>query len=155
MISEIAGQVVWHGRDSGMTWFHPRGCMVPTASGPLGLLTCQDVSGSDYFGQVHASVSSDMGAHWSEPEPLAGLGRVELDDGLQEGVCDVVPEYHAPTDTVLAMGHNVYYREGRLTRPTTQRYPVYVVRRGDGSWSADRQRLEWDDPRRGRARLFD
>jgi hypothetical protein len=147
MIEGIAVQIVWEGRNSGMTWFHPRGCMVPAPSGPLALLTCQDVTGSDYFGQVHASVSPDMGAHWGQPEPLAALGRIELPDGFQEGVCDVVPEYHAATDTVLAMGHNVFYHGGRLARPATQRYPVYVVRQRDGSWSSTRQRLMWEDPR--------
>jgi hypothetical protein len=62
-------------------------------------------------------------------------------------VCDVVPEYHAQTDTVLAIGHNVYYdRTGRLAQPQLERYPVYVVRTPDGRFS-EAARLQWDDPR--------
>ena len=38
---------------------------------------------------------------------LAALGRHPARNELAEGVCDVVPEYHAPTKTVLAIGHNL------------------------------------------------
>ncbi len=50
------------------------------------------------------------------------------------------------TGTVLAVGHNVYYKGGVLARPQRRRWPVYVVRSPDGRWSGP-QRLEWDDPR--------
>ena len=109
-------------------------------------MTCQSVTGSDVFGQVHWSVSLDDGATWSTPEPISSLGRRKLPDGLEEGVCDVVPEYHPHTDTVLAAGHNVYYRDNVLTRPNEARYPVYVVRDSSGKWS-ERKKLEWNDPR--------
>jgi hypothetical protein len=112
----------------------------------MALMTCQSISGSDYFGQVSWSASLDGGVTWSVPEPIPSLGRWMLPDGLEEGVCDVVPEYHRPTDTVLAMGHNVFYRDGALARPNEGRYAVYVVRGADGRWS-QRRRLEWDDPR--------
>jgi hypothetical protein len=71
---------------------------------------------------------------------------VRLPDGLDDGVCDVVPEYHPQTDTFLAMGHNVYYRDGKLTKPSIDRHPVYVVGDGKGAWS-ERRVLVWDDPR--------
>jgi hypothetical protein len=58
----------------------------------------------------------------------------------------MVPEYHAPTGTVLAMGHDVFYRDGKLIREQPPRHTVYVVRSADGSWSPLR-RLTWDDPR--------
>ena len=109
-------------------------------------MTLQRASGSDYFHQVHWTVSTDMGKTWSEPKPIPALGRVPTPDGLEDGVCDVVPEYHPQTNTVLAMGHNVYYKGGRLTRPSTARYPVYAVRDAQGRWS-ERRKLEWDDPR--------
>jgi hypothetical protein len=44
------------------------------------------------------------------------------------------------------MGHNVYYKNNVLTRPSEGRYPVYLVRDKDGTWSA-RHKLEWNDPR--------
>jgi hypothetical protein len=124
--------------------------MIPRADGnPLALMTLQPIQGSDYFGPVHAMTSADGGATWSEPELVAPLGRVPVPDhpGLEAGVCDVVPEHHAPTGTVLALGHVVFYRGPRFSR-TDQlaRYPVYAVRRPDGSWS-ERRILAWEDPR--------
>jgi hypothetical protein len=120
--------------------------MAPQGEQRVALMTCQTIGGSDYFGQVHWSASVDEGRTWSGPEPIPSLGRRMLPDGYEEGVCDLVPEYHPLTDTVLAMGHNVYYRDGALARPNEGRYPVYVVRNAAGQWS-ERRRLPWDDPR--------
>lgn len=147
MIKAIDASIIWEGRKGGTTWFHPRACMFPEGETSKCLMTCQDITGSDVFGQVHWSVSADAGRTWSAPEPITALARRALPDGLQEGVCDVVPEYHPQTDTVLAIGHNVYYKDGVLTKPGADRYPMYVVRTPDGSWSADRRKLAWDDPR--------
>ncbi len=146
LVKGIDRTVVWNGRAGGTTWFHPRACMVPGSSPPLGLMTLQSIGGSDYFGHVHWSITKDLGRTWSEPKPIPSLGRHPAKDDLQEGVCDVVPDYHAKTNTVLAIGHNVYYRKGHLARPQLERYPMYVVRSADGTWSEAR-RIEWDDPR--------
>ena len=146
MIEKIESSIIWNGRAGGTTWFHPRACMVPGKPYPTALMTCQSVTGSDVFGQVHWSASSDLGVTWSPPERIASLGRRNLPDGPEEGVCDVVPEYHPQTNAVLAMGHNVYYKDNVLTRPSEGRYAVYVVRDRDGRWS-ERRKLVWDDPR--------
>jgi len=109
----------------------------------------QAIGGSDYFGPVHWSQSTDLGHTWSKPKVIAALDRepVSSHPGLLAGVCDVVPQYHAKTGTVLAMGHVVFYRGPRFARgDQLARYPVYVVRDKQGTWSA-RKKLEWDDPR--------
>jgi hypothetical protein len=67
-------------------------------------------------------------------------------DSIEQGVCDVVPEYHAKTNTILAMGHTVNYKNGKFFTPQPRRWPVYVIRSADGTWS-ERKKLEWDDPR--------
>ncbi|MBN2476587.1 MAG: exo-alpha-sialidase [Pirellulales bacterium] len=144
LVADIEREVVFHGRKTRTTWFHPRPCMVPASDGVEALMTLQTIGGSDYFGPVHYTISRDGARSWSEPQPIPGLGRRKLDAGYEVGVCDVVPEYHQPTQTVLAIGHNVYYRNGRLARPQRARWPVYVVRSADGTWSAPR-RLKWDD----------
>jgi hypothetical protein len=147
LIASIAHAIVWEGRGGAVpTWFHPRACMVPGPDGPTALMTLQLISGSDVFGPVHWSVSNDLGTTWTDPTPIPGLGRRTIGEAHEEGVCDVVPDYHRPTNTVLAMGHNVYYRRGVLARPQGPRYPVYTVRDAEGNWSAP-QKLAWDDPR--------
>ncbi len=124
--------------------------MVPDSNGrPQGLMTLQTISGSDYFGPVHWSTSIDMGKTWTQPKPIPSLGRqpVPKHDGLIQGVCDVVPEYHRQTKKVLALGHVVFYRGGRFARADQlARYPVYAVRDAKGDWSKAKKLL-WDDPR--------
>ena len=138
--------VLRHGRDgSGPTWFHPRACMVPTGDVPLALMTLQTIAGSDYFGPVHWMSSRDLGHTWTDPQPIGALGRVKRQDGWEEGVCDVVPEFHPATGTVLAMGHSVCYRGPKFERDQPPRWPVYAVWK-DGRWG-ERRKLEWSDPR--------
>lgn len=146
LIAGIDRTTLWRGRETGITWFHPRACRIPRGRGATLLMTLQEVTGSDVFHHVHWSESLDGGAHWREPQPIPGMGRRATPDGLEEGICDVVPEYHARTRSVLAMGHNVYYdRTGALTRPSSQRWPVYIVRDAAGVWGKVK-RLEWVHP---------
>ncbi|MDA7864496.1 glycoside hydrolase [bacterium] len=155
LIKSITKQTLWKNRDGkGTTWFHPRACMLPLDpkskdNQTTALMLLQEIGGSDYFGPVHASESADMGKSWSLPQPVASLGRdpVAGDKGLHAGVCDVTPQYHPPTDTTLALGHVVFYRGPKFaTKDQLARFPVYAVRRRDGSWS-ERKRLNWNDPR--------
>jgi hypothetical protein len=74
------------------------------------------------------------------------MGRTKRDDGIEEGVCDVVPDHHASTGAVLAAGHNVFYKNNKLAPPSLPRHPVYAVRDKAGKWSQPRK-LDWDDPR--------
>lgn len=154
LIASISKETLWRNRDGkDQTWFHPRACMMPGPSGkPVALMTLQEIGGSDYFGQVHWSKSEDLGKTWSEPEPIPALGREQvsgLGDGLEAAVCDVTPQYHPQTGTVIALGHVVFYKGAYFARKEQlPRYPVYVTRAKDGTWS-DRKILEWDDPRGG------
>lgn len=152
LIASISKQTLWTNRDGqSQTWFHPRACMMPGADGqPLALMTIQKIDGSDLFGQVHWSTSSNLGMTWSNPEPIAALGRDPVPgraDDLQAAVCDVVPQYHAATNSLLAMGHVVFYKGDYFARKEQlSRYPVYVTRDQYGAWS-ERKILHWDDPR--------
>lgn len=151
LIASITKETLRRNRDgSAITWFHPRACMIPGEDGrPVALMTTQSIGGSDYFGPVHYMLSRDLGKTWSEPEPIAALGREPVAEHAQlmAGVCDVQPQFHPQTGTVLALGHVVFYRGPRFSRgDQLARYPVYAVRRVDGSWSK-RKVLKWDDPR--------
>ena len=146
LVASIEKVTLLRGRDGqGPTWFHPRACMVPTSDQPVALMTLQTIAGSDYFGPVHWMTSPDLGRTWTDPQPVPSLGRVKRPDGWDEGVCDVVPEFHPATGTVLAMGHSVNYRGPKFERDQPPRWPVYAVWK-DGQWG-DRQKLSWDDPR--------
>lgn len=149
LIKKITRQTIWEGRQGGTTWFHPRVGMLPGQPNPTALMTCQSISGSDYFGQVYFSTSTDLGKTWSAPEAIHGLGRRKFKDGIEEGVCDVVPVFHKKSGALLAIGHNVYYKDGKLTMPDKMRHPAFVVRDKTGKWS-DRWKLVWDDPRGSR-----
>ncbi|MCA9128472.1 MAG: sulfatase-like hydrolase/transferase [Planctomycetales bacterium] len=163
LIESITKETIKRNRNGdGVTWFHPRACVVPDAAGVSKLImNLQVISGSDYFGPVHWMESSDGGKAWSLPEPIPALDRLTVDESalgysnsqaadlpvLQAGVCDVTPQYHPQTDTVLALGHVVYYRGPKFSRgDQLARYPVYSVRMADGRWS-ERKILHWDDPR--------
>ncbi len=152
LIAAISKETLWRNRDGkGETWFHPRVCMMPGEEGkPVALMTLQVIGGSDYFGPVHWSLSKDEGKTWSDPQPIAALGRDLVpgrDDGLMAGVCDVTPQYHPQSQSVLALGHVVFYKGEYFARnEQLSRYPVYVTRAQDGTWS-QRRILAWDDPR--------
>ncbi len=154
LIGSIAKQTLWRNRDGERrTWFHPRACMMPGTDGkPVALMTLQEIGGSDYFGQVHWSMSTDFGKTWSDPKPIAALGRDPVpgrDDDLKAAVCDVTPQYHPQTDSIIALGHVVFYKGDYFARKEQlPRYPVYVTRAKDGTWSK-RKILQWDDPRGG------
>lgn len=148
LISGIERSTIFPGRKAAEpgAWFHPRACVIPTADGPLAVMTMQKITGSDYFHAVSVTTSADLGKTWSTPAAIPGLGRQPTADGQEMGVCDGVPEYHARTNSTLVIGHNVYYKDGRLAKPQGPRWPVYTVRDAAGSWSPP-QKLFWDDPR--------
>ena len=151
LIASIEKQVVRRNRDGkATTWFHPRACRLPgKADAPRALMTVQSIGGSDYFGPVHWSESKDLGKTWAKFRPIPALDRVPVAEhpGLMAGVCDVVPQYHSQTKTILALGHVVFYKGPKFARgDQLARYPVYTVRRADGTWSK-RRILEWNDPR--------
>lgn len=141
LIAAIDRRVIDAPPVAGGKWFHPRACMVGTTA----FMTLQPITGSDFFGPVHWTTSDDSGATWSEFRPVPPLGRVPAAGGWEEGVCDVTPEFHPRTDSVLALGHNVFYRGAEFETAQPPRWPVYAVWR-NGAWGP-RRKLAWDDPR--------
>lgn len=138
---------------AGNNFFHPKCTLL---SENIIMMTLQTIGGGDFFGELQFSYSSDSGGNWGKhPELVLNMGRIPMCDGIEEGVCDVVPDYHPQTGTVLAIGHNVYYREGKLydsladwgteDGPVLQRYIVYTVMDKHGKWSGIRKRLECPD----------
>ncbi|MBI3427297.1 MAG: exo-alpha-sialidase [Acidobacteria bacterium] len=143
--------ITWNrNRDNqGTTWFLPRLCVLPSPQGAQKFMTLQWIKGSDYYGPVQWQEVRGDGADWqtwSALQPVPGFGRRPYAGGIEEAVSDVMPQYHPNTKSIIALGHIVYYRDGKYFPEQPQRYPVYVVRDAKGNWSS-RQRLEWNDPR--------
>lgn len=108
LIESIRKETVFRNRDgsAGVTWFHPRACRIPGKGNAADriLMTLQSINGSDYFGPVHWMDTSDLGKSWTQPEEIPALAWHEMapeHNGLKAGVCDVVPEWHERTQTVL------------------------------------------------------
>lgn len=141
LLQDIEKQVIVPDGSPGPLWFHPRACR----AGNVMFMTLQPIMGSDHFGDVHFTTSSDNGTTWSPFTPAPPLGHVPVEDGWNEAVCDVTPEHHPRTDSVLALGHNVFYRGKGFERGQPARWPVYAVWK-DGKWGP-RRKLLWDDPR--------
>ena len=120
----------------GGTWFHPRACMV----GKKAFMTLQEIKGSDFFGPVHWTTSDDLGKTWSAFQPAPPLGWVPQDSGGHVGVCDVTPEFHAKTGSVLALGQNVFYKTARFEREQPARRPA------GNSGELQLARVRWSQP---------
>ena len=144
---EIENFVLWRNRSGeNTTWFHPKCCCL--ADGSL-MMTVQSVGGSDFFGNVCESLY--VGQNWLNPRPIPGLDIREIGNGISEGICDVVPYFHQTSNTVLAIGHSVYYRNeaffsvyndanNTLKNPVAIR-PYWAVRNADGEWVKTREKL--------------
>ena len=152
MYLNIDSKTVWSYQSLKMAYFHPRSCSFSHRKNKI-LMTLQSIGGSDFFGELQFCSSDDSGHTWKQqPELVPNMGRIVIGNGIEEGVCDVVPDYHTPTKTVVAIGHNVYYRNGKLydsladwekeDGPVLQRYIVYTTMDKNTRWSGERKRLE-------------
>ena len=57
--------------------------------------------------------SENLGGSWAGPELCAGLARRIEADGTEIVMCDVSPKWHEATQTLLATGHTVRYRDDK------------------------------------------
>jgi hypothetical protein len=127
---KIELQAIHSGYDRKTCWVQARPGFIPGPH-PIGLVTMQKLrlTGSDVFYEINDTRSDDGGKTWSAPTPhKQTLGRHVLEDGIEEGVCDFTPTYHAKTGVLLATGHNVRYKDDDLQpypRPRSTAYSVY------------------------------
>ena len=66
VLQSIEVTTLTKGRDGGTTWFLPRVCRLPRTT----FMTLQEITGSDYYGPVHSSESTDNGNTWTKPQPV-------------------------------------------------------------------------------------
>jgi len=120
-------------------WFDPRAGVVPACAngGPLQVIFMQRafMSASDYFSGYSVMMSRDMGATWSGPREIPGLGWRDEPGGVIHGINSFTSHWHAPTNRLLAFGHTVRYVEGKLMpepRPREAGYTVFDP--ATGAW---------------------
>lgn len=131
-------------------YFQPRATILENKL----LMTMQTIGGSDYFGPLQYSFSEDKGENWTEPEFVPGMGQVPVAGNIQEGICDVVSDFHPASGKVIAIGHNVYYKDNRFFdsigdfRPSEsdlKRFPVYSIQDKQGKWTGKRKKLHFPE----------
>ena len=138
---EVRLEVVSDGFDGSFCWFHPRAGAIPGPT-PTVVLTMQKwwLAASDVFLPVHSQFSTDLGKTWSPLiEHADTLGRHPAVDGIEEGICDFTPKWHAKSATLLGTGHTVQYRDNKLVavRPRASVWSVYDAKARTWSlWAA-------------------
>ncbi len=92
-------------------------------------MTMQELllSGSDVFGPLHEMRSSDLGGKWIGPVKHGSLGRRQEPAGVEVGICDFTPSWHAGTRKLLGIGHTVRYRGNRIVTDPRRRETAYAV----------------------------
>jgi len=127
--------------DGTFCWFHPRVASVPGAGkdgNPLLVMTLQKhlLPQDDYYSGLYVMRSDDLGKTWTAPEERPELGWREEPGGITWAVCDVTPGWHPQTGKVLAIGHTVRYRDGKLLPDPRPRETAYAVHDpATGAWS--------------------
>lgn len=141
MINKIKRSAFWKGCET-PHYFHPSIC--PCGDGLL--MTLQTYLGiSDTYGPVMWSFSADAGNSWSDPQEIQAMAHRSF-NGITEGIADVRPLFHPQSNTVIAIGCNTYYGKNGywqcndvLKNKDFPQFPIYAVRRADGSWSERRE----------------
>jgi hypothetical protein len=150
---------------NGANYFHPRAVIIKDKL----LMTMQAINGSDYFGAMQYSTSDDKGESWTKPEFIPGMGCIPVSEKteegisrvvpefipeIKEGICDVVSDYHPTSGKVIAIGHNVYYKDNRFydsigdfhpSESALKRFPVYTVQDSQGKWTGKRKKLHFPE----------
>ncbi len=141
---EVQLHTIRSGYDGVTCWVHARAGAVPGAGregSPAVVLTMQKLllSGSDVFYGLHEMRSDDLGTTWSGPTACPTLQRWSEDHGVEACVCDFTPQWHAPTGTLLGIGHIARYVGDALMpdpRPRQTAYSVYDTE--TCTWTAPR-----------------
>ncbi len=126
------------GYDGKACWVHARAGVVPGEGGadPTVVMTMQKLllSGSDIFCALHGLSSFDGGHTWTEPVEQENFGRVHIADQVEKIVCGFSPQWHAPSKTLLGIGHTVYYNADRVMEPRPGQIAYAIYDPIEGHW---------------------
>ena len=116
-------QVVSQGFNGEWCWFHPRATRLGDENSIALLMQPWITNQSDFFQFLSEMRTSDKGQTWSEPVSLSDVLGEKWEDSVMVRICDVTPQWHQKSGTVLATGHSVRYINGSLLRNIME--PIY------------------------------
>ena len=86
------------------------------------------LTGEDVFYSLHEMRTDDGGNTWRGPvEHADTLGRRKIEGGVEEGVGNWWPAWHAKTGVLLGTGDTVRYLKDNLTPGPTPTWATYSV----------------------------
>jgi len=144
---DIDLQTIHSGYDRKTCWVHARPAVIP-GTPPTIVVTMHKLrlTGSDVFYPISELRSDDGGTTWEGPVAHSEVfARHPVEGGIEEGVSDWWPAWHAPTGILLGTGHTVRYLNDDLhphPRPRDTTYSTYDVE--SGTWAPWRK-LELPD----------
>jgi len=130
---KIERKAIRNGYDRKTCWVHPRPGIIPGVNAdarPTIVVTMQKLrlTGSDVFYALNEMRTDNGGETWTDPvEHTKSLGRRELRDGVQEGICDFWPAWHHKTGVMLGTGHTVRYQNDNIPSHIEPRDTAYSV----------------------------
>lgn len=145
---DIRLDVLSQGFDGKTCWVQARAGAMPGQGANAVVLTMQPLrlTGSDVFHELNELRSDDGGRTWTGPTPHPEtLGRRDLGDGVEVGVCDMNPRWHAASGRLLSTGHEVRYLNDNLAPKPFPRKPAYSVYDRDARAWAPWRTLELPD----------
>ena len=108
---DIELQTVSSGYDRKTCWVHARLGVIP-GNPPIVVITMSKMrlTGSDVFYSLYEMRTDDGGSTWTSPvEHADTLGRRRTEDGVDEGVANWWPAWHAKTGVLLGTGDTARY----------------------------------------------
>lgn len=129
--------LVSEGYDGTTCWMHPHAGLIPEPPVEI-ILTMQKwlCRASDVFMAVDSFASADNGRTWTAlSDPAQPLARRVLPDGLEEGICDFTPKWHAASRALLGTGYTAQYRNDTLFTACPRYTAWSVFNRATQTWS--------------------
>jgi len=146
LIERVQLDRIRSGYDKKHCWVHPRAGCIPGAT-PTVVMTMQTLwlAGSDIFGPLNEMRTDDLGKTWSGPKEHANLGRRNEPEGVEVGICDFTPGWHAKTGRLLGTGQTVRYKGTKIVSDPRRRETGYAVYDADKRTWSDWATVEMPD----------
>ena len=144
MTVEIVRQVISEGYDRKTCWVHARAGAIP-GDPPIVVLTMHKlrITGDDVFYPIEDMRTDDGGKTWTGPVPhVDAFARRREEGGVEVGVSDWWPAWHAASGRLLGIGHTVRYVGDNIPRHALPRSTVYSAYAADSRTWAPWKTLE-------------